>query len=98
VFGHALLDRARQPYKGMTAHVLIFPVTQEFFARESGRQITALDDMLAEWFGDTANLDATAKLTPLPMLGFPGVCAASADPAFYDDAAVFRPSRSRTLR
>jgi hypothetical protein len=98
VFGHALLDRGRQPYKGMTAHALIFPVAQEFFAQECRRQIAALDCMLAGWFGDVANIDSTAQLAPLPVLGFPGFSAASADPDFYDDASVFRPGRLRQPR
>jgi len=98
VFGHALLDRARQPYKGMTAHALIFPVAQEFFAQNSSQQIATLDGALAEWIDDAANLDATAKLAPLPVLGFPGFCAASADPRFYDDATVFRSGRMRKPR
>jgi hypothetical protein len=98
VFGHALLDRARRPYKGMTAHALIFPVTQEFFAQKSGHQIAVLDGMLADWFGDAANPDSTAKLAPLPVLGFPGFFAANADPRFYDDATVFRPGRQRKPR
>jgi hypothetical protein len=98
VFGHALLDRARQPYKAMTAHALIFPVAREFFAQESRRQIATLDGMLADWFGDAANLDSTAKLAPVPVLGFPGFFAANADPRFYDDVTVFRPGRLRKPR
>ncbi|HMM24565.1 MAG TPA: DUF3025 domain-containing protein [Pseudoxanthomonas mexicana] len=32
-----------------------------------------------------------AALTPLPVLGVPGWWDGNADPAFYADAAVFRP-------
>jgi hypothetical protein len=98
MFGHALLDRARQPYKAMTAHALIFPVTPEFFTRDSAAQIAALDAMLADWFGDAAKLDSMAALAPLPVLGFPGFFAANVDPRFYDDANVFRPGRLRNPR
>jgi len=33
-------------------------------------------------------------LHPLPLLGVPGWWPANADPAFYDDPAVFRRARS----
>jgi hypothetical protein len=98
IFGHALFDRARQPYKGMTAHALIFPVTPDFFQQTPALQVRALDAMLAGWFGNPANLDSTQRLAPLPVLGFPGFCAASTDPRYYDDAAVFRPGRLRKQR
>jgi hypothetical protein len=32
------------------------------------------------------------RLLPLPVLGIPGWSAANADPSFYCDALVFRPS------
>jgi hypothetical protein len=98
IFGHALFDRARQPYKGMTAHALIFAVTTEFFLQTPALQVRALDAMLADWFDAAANLDSTQRLAPLPVLGFPGFCAASTDPRYYDDAAVFRPGRMRKQR
>ena len=37
---------------------------------------------------------ATKPFTPLPVLGVPGWWPANQDPAFYDDATVFRPPRS----
>jgi len=36
---------------------------------------------------------ATKPFLPLPVLGVPGWWPANADPAFYDDPAVFRPLR-----
>jgi hypothetical protein len=98
IFGHALFDKARQAYKGMTAHALIFPVAPDFFLQAPALQIRALDAMLAGWFGNTANLDSTQRLAPLPVLGFPGFCAASTDPCYYDDTVVFRSGRLRKQR
>ena len=40
---------------------------------------------------------ATKPFSPLPVLGVPGWWAANADPAFYDDAEVFRPRRVKAL-
>ena len=37
---------------------------------------------------------AAKPFSPLPVLGVPGWWPENADPAFYDDGAVFRPARS----
>jgi len=56
--------------------------------------VAAADRLLAEHLATVAdalahNLDRLA-LHPLPVLGIPGWCTANRDPAFYDDAFVFR--------
>jgi hypothetical protein len=98
VFGHALLDKARAPYKAMTARALMLAVPADFFSQALTRQIAALDALAAAWFADDANLAATSQLAPLPVLGFPGFFSANADPGFYDDAKVFRAGRLRTMQ
>jgi hypothetical protein len=95
VFGHALLDRARNPYKSMTAHALIFPVASEFFLQPVVQQVKSLDTTLAAWFADPENTGSTQRLSPLPVMGFPGFCAANCDPEYYNDINVFRPGRMR---
>ncbi|HLT27424.1 MAG TPA: DUF3025 domain-containing protein [Zeimonas sp.] len=56
----------------------------------------ALDAALAERLR-AVGVPAPAGVTlhPLPLLGVPGWCEANADPAWYDDAAVFRRGRRR---
>lgn len=89
LFGHALLEKLAVPYKSITAHVFTEPVPEAL-----GDELAAWDDWLA------SQLDASAMarkpFTPLPVLGVPGWWAANADPAFYADAAVFRPPRAGT--
>jgi len=84
VFGHAALEKLVQPYKSITVHLWRVP---------QGVSDTQLDAWLA---GDlqTDKL-ATKPFGPLPVLGVPGWWPANADPAFYDDAQVFRPRRQR---
>jgi hypothetical protein len=41
---------------------------------------------------------ARKPFAPLPVLGVPGWWPGNADPAFYDDAAVFRPRRDQAGR
>jgi hypothetical protein len=87
VLGHGLLARLDAPYKAITAHALPLPLP----AHAPDAQV---DAALAERLG-ASPLDP-ASLAPLPVLGFPGWCDANADPAFYNDPAVFRPGRRRT--
>lgn len=88
LFGHALTEKLVQPYKSITGHVYRSPVP------------LALGDDLAAWDGwlaarlTAADL-ATKPFTPLPVLGVPGWWPANENPAFYDDATVFRPPRSQ---
>jgi hypothetical protein len=82
VFGHAVLDKLGTPYKGLTAAVLPLPYCAS----------------LAEFDAAAARFIASADLAPrqlphLPVLGIPGWWPANEAPAFYDDAAVFRPAR-----
>jgi hypothetical protein len=98
VFGHALLDKARSPYKAMTAHALLLPVAQDFHDLPAARQVALLDAMTARWIADPSNIASTTRLAPLPLLGLPGYCEANLEPAFYDDAQVFRPARLRVAQ
>jgi hypothetical protein len=82
-FGHAALEKAVQPYKSITVH--LWRVPQDVAADE-------LDAWLAQ---DLTPEKLSGKpFSPLPLLGVPGWWPANQDPAFYDDASVFRPRRS----
>ena len=81
-FGHAALEKAVQPYKSITVH--LWRVPQEVTAAE-------LDAWLAQDL--TPEKLASKPFSPLPLLGVPGWWPANQDPAFYQDASVFRPRR-----
>ena len=87
LFGHALTEKLVSPYKSITGHVYRVPVPPEL-----GGDVAAWDRWLAARL--TAAELATKPFTPLPVLGVPGWWPANQDPAFYDDATVFRPPRS----
>ena len=80
VFGHALLEKLVHPRKGMCAHVLRVPRPFDDLAQ--------LDDQLEGLL--TPQGLQTKPFQPLPVLGVPGWSADNADPAFYQDSAVFR--------
>lgn len=75
--GHALLEKLLQPRKAITAHVWVLPagVDPEAWLRSPQALERLLDGPRAV----------------LPVLGIPGWCTANQDPAYYRDAAVFRP-------
>jgi Protein of unknown function (DUF3025) len=91
VFGHAIYEKALEPYHGVTAKVLIVDVDERFFSGPLERQLALLDARAAAYFADPAALASTRTLPPLPILGVPGWDAANASAAYYDDAAQFRP-------
>jgi hypothetical protein len=95
VFGHAILERALAPYKGVTAKALVLEVAPEALALSSAALADLLDGRAAEHFAQPGALASTRALHPLPVLGIPGWAPENEDPAFYDDTEVFRPGRTR---
>jgi len=83
-FGHALVEKLSTPYKAITAHVLVV-------ARPVLTGTSELDVEVANLLGEDFS---TMALLPLPVLGIPRWWPANEDPAFYDDAFVFRAARA----
>jgi hypothetical protein len=95
VFGHAILERALTPYKGVTAKALVLDVAPAALALSPAALADLLDGRAAEHFAQPGALASTRALYPLPVLGIPGWAPENEDPAFYDDPEVFRPGRTR---
>jgi hypothetical protein len=75
VLGHAILEQALAPRPSMTCKVV--------FADPAG-------DLDAQAATLISGLATPKDLPPLPVFGYPGWVAQSADPAFYDDTSIFR--------
>jgi hypothetical protein len=91
VFGHALLEKLIAPYKACTGHAWIVAAPPEYFGWPRDRQNAWLDRAVAGSLAQ-GTLE-NRRYSPLPVLGVPGFWPANADPAFYDDAHVFRAGR-----
>ena len=81
VLGHAVLEKALEPWPGIACKAL--------FVDWGGDP----DAQAAAWL---ATLDAAAEpqlLSPLPVFGFPGWDPANERAAYYDDVRYFRPFR-----
>lgn len=86
VFGHAILQKLERPYKAITAHALILPLSRTESTMDLDVQLAGL--LAQEWPG----------LCPLPVLGLPGWSPENQDPGFYADPKIFRPGRIRHLQ
>ncbi len=92
LFGHALTEKLVTPYKSITAHVLCLPVPMGLPSADD----TPLHPWDA-WLAGALSPEmlATKPYTPMPVLGTPGWWPDNEEPAFYDDATVFRPPRAK---
>lgn len=81
LFGHALMEKLRNPFKAITAHVVVI--------QSSETSWPVLDRALVDWLLAQKTLSPRCLL-PLPVMGIPGWCKENADPVFYSDVLVFR--------
>lgn len=94
VFGHAIYEKALEPYKGVTAKALILEVEPALLEESWAQLLPELDARAAEYFRGTGALASTRGLPPLPILGVPGWEPANEHEVYYDDASQFRPRRA----
>jgi hypothetical protein len=82
VLGHAVLERALEPWPGITCKALFVPVAGDA-------------DLHAARLLDALPAGATPReLPPFPVFGFPGWHPGTAADGFYDDTDYFRPARA----
>jgi hypothetical protein len=94
IFGHALCEKALEPYIGLTAHALLVALDQPLVSAAS-HSTHELDVLVAERLRDEGSFNGPRSLTPLPVLGVPGWWPANEHADFYDNARYFRPGRAR---
>jgi len=92
VFGHALYEKALNPYLGMTAHSIIIEVEKPFFSLTPDEQCRILDEQLCCYFSSLEKIN-TQLLQPFPILGVPGWDKDNIKPAYYDNKDYFREKR-----
>jgi len=95
IFGHAMYEKARAPFVGMTAKALLFNVPEKIVRLQDCELNAAVDQLVATFAHDATNLVHGRVLAPLPVLGVPGWWSQNEAGAFYDNAAYFRPGRKR---
>jgi hypothetical protein len=93
LFGHAIYEKALQPFTGVTGRGVIFPVAADFFATAFEQQLRMLDEKLAGYLRNPQHFNRTAELAPIPILGVPGWNAENEREAYYENEAYFRVGR-----
>ena len=93
--GHALLEKFLDPYKAITAKVLLVQVEEHSKLLSRNDFIARLDHRLADRLLDGNLFSHPADLSPLPLMGVPGWWPEQ-DSAFYSDRGVFRPRRENS--
>ena len=97
-FGHALCEKALNPFRGMTGRGLLFAVDSAFLELEPTQQLAAIDILLARQIMEDGVLQRTRDLAPVPVLGVPGWCPGNERAEYYDDSQYFRPGRGYRQR
>ena len=85
IFGHALYEKALQPFVGITGRAILFEVEDA--------PLEMLDARLAEHVADGNSFLTPRELAPLPLLGIPGWWPGNQQESFYENMAYFRPGR-----
>lgn len=89
MFGHGLLEQCLNPYFGLTAKALLVQVGPEHIKDDA-----RIDAWLAEQINQRS-FSHPHQLSPLPLLGVPGLWPDNEKPAFYDNRDYFRPASTR---
>lgn len=98
VFGHALYEKALQPFLGITARGLLLATSPGLLAAPLAEQLAELDARTAACLSAPERLKGTRELAVVPILGVPGWHPDNNTEAFYDNADYFRPARFREKR
>lgn len=93
LFGHALYQKALNPFIGMTGKAILLDAPWEFFGRPLRFQVADADRRLALRLLDASAIGKGRDLAPLPVLGVPGWWQDNEAEAFYDNTGYFRPGR-----
>ena len=92
-FGHALSEKALDPFIGIVAKTVFVPVNDFFAMLPFEARVAQADALLASHFANRARFASPKAMAPMPVLGVPGWHPDTAHEAFYDDERHFRPKR-----
>jgi Protein of unknown function (DUF3025) len=78
VIGHAVLEKALEPWPGITCKAIIVPPGGD------------VDAQAAQWLAGLLPTATPRELLPLPIFGYPGWFPGNERAEFYEDARYFR--------
>lgn len=95
IFGHALYEKAMQPYPGLTGNALLIDTDTSFHQLERRRKWRWLDNHIGDIFESESENITTRFYYPFPILGMPGWDSNNRHPEYYANSSYFRPSRRK---
>ena len=93
IFGHGSWDQLRQPFFGLCGKAIYRQVDADWLDLPAEKRQAEADAWLAARLADPDRPFDKAALSPLPLLGIPGVTPDSECADYYRDTRQFRPRR-----
>ncbi|MDI3513583.1 MAG: hypothetical protein PWP40_812 [Rhodocyclaceae bacterium] len=93
VFGHGSWDQLRAPFVGLCAKAIHRVVEPDWLALPMAQALAETDAWLADHLAATLDALSPRSLSPLPLLGIPGVTPDNEAVGYYRDTRQFRPRR-----
>lgn len=94
VFGHGLMEKALEPYIGMTGKAMMIVVNPQYFYLSSALRLKFLDHIVSELISASYCPQSAKALQPFPMLGMPGWYQQNERKEFFEQKNYFRAKRS----
>ena len=91
-FGHALCEKAMNPFIGLTGKAVFVEVNPGSLELEGDSWLNFLDGRLVNFFKN-GGLSDNQDLHPLPILGIPGWFSENENARFYENRSYFRTGR-----
>jgi hypothetical protein len=93
IIGHGLLEKAIDPFIGLTAKAIFIQVDSAFFVLPQAKQFAYLDQEIATYILSPQFPDNPLTLQPFPFLGWPGWHPENHQEIFYENRGYFRKGR-----
>lgn len=93
LMGHGMLEKALNPYIGMTAKAILLQVPSDFFALSGMAQLKYVDEEIANFIQSPEFPNSPQALQPFPILGWPTWHQENQQECFYENTNYFRTQR-----
>jgi len=94
VFGHGLMEKALDPYVGMTGKAMMIIVNPQYFHLSPAIRLKFLDSIVSHLLSSSHCPQSAKALQPFPMLGMPQWYQNNERKEFFDRTDYFRAKRS----
>jgi hypothetical protein len=94
VFGHGLMEKAIDPYIGMTGKAMIIVVKPDYFNLCTITKLKFLDQVASQLISSKYCPQSPKSLQPFPLLGMPGWHPNNEQEKFFEQKHYFRAKRN----